>query len=257
MKIVIAGSGNVATHLGTGLAAGGHKIIQVISRNATSGSWLSKKLQCPYSDILPNRILKADLYLIAVNDSSIDEVAGKIPYRDRIAIHTSGSIPLKVLSEKFTNAGVLYPVQTFSVKRKLTLRKIPLCIEATQPRLQKKLERLAGSLSRHIYCVSSSQRLILHLAAVLTNNFSNHLFTLASKLLEEHQLNTDLIRPLFLETALKVQKHDPKLMQTGPAIRGDTTVIEKHLELLQKHPGLRAIYQLLTDSIENLQGPRL
>ena len=120
--------------------------------------------------------------------------------------------------------------------------------------MNRKIHALLKPLSKHIYEINSSQRKVLHLAAVLANNFSNHLFALSSRLLKDHGMTPDLLKPLILETAKKVQKHSPEEMQTGPAIRGDVNVIDAHLELLKGQPQLEAIYKLLTSSIENLRG---
>jgi hypothetical protein len=42
-------------------------------------------------------------------------------------------------------------------------------------------------------------------------------------------------------------------MQTGPAIRGDQSTIDIHLDLLSGKPELKELYQKLSQSIVNLQ----
>jgi predicted short-subunit dehydrogenase-like oxidoreductase (DUF2520 family) len=89
------------------------------------------------------------------------------------------------------------------------------------------------------------------------NNFSNHLFTLAEELLIKKKLSFELLRPLIAETAEKVMKSPPSQAQTGPAKRGDTVILQRHLEMLEKDTVLQAIYLLLSNSIEEKHGPRL
>jgi hypothetical protein len=49
---------------------------------------------------------------------------------------------------------------------------------------------------------------------------------------------------------LRIREISPSASQTGPAIRHDKETIKKQLELLEDHPQLKAVYQLLTESIE-------
>jgi hypothetical protein len=67
--------------------------------------------------------------------------------------------------------------------------------------------------------------------------------------LEENNLSFDLIRPIILETAEKVQKQVPITVQTGPAIREDLTTQQKHLKFISNKPDLQQIYQLLSHEI--------
>jgi hypothetical protein len=62
-------------------------------------------------------------------------------------------------------------------------------------------------------------------------------------------LDFKLLIPLIQETALSVTKLSPSKAQTGPAVRNDSSTIEKHLQLLKKYPDLEQIYKLFTESI--------
>ena len=57
----------------------------------------------------------------------------------------------------------------------------------------------------------------------------------------------DILKPLILETASKIDEISPFEAQTGPARRNDTKTIEKHKILLLKNQ--KEIYTLLTDFI--------
>jgi predicted short-subunit dehydrogenase-like oxidoreductase (DUF2520 family) len=43
-------------------------------------------------------------------------------------------------------------------------------------------------------------------------------------------------------------------MQTGPAKRGDTEILDEHIQLLKDNPKLQQIYKLLSESIEKESG---
>ena len=114
------------------------------------------------------------------------------------------------------------------------------------------IRSIADRLSERIIELSSVQRKALHIAAVFACNFTNHLFALSKELLEKQNLEFNLLRPLIAETANRIQLNDPESVQTGPAIRGDKTTINAHLELLRDTPELMELYERLSQSIVNL-----
>lgn len=118
-----------------------------------------------------------------------------------------------------TYYGVLYPLQTFTKKRDLDFKEIPLCIEASNPEVLEVLRGLTRLLSVRVEEISSEKRKTLHLAAVFANNFVNHLYGIAGQILEQEGLDFSLLRPLIFETAHKVMLMTPENAQTGPARR--------------------------------------
>ena len=113
----------------------------------------------------------------------------------------------------------------------------------------KTLQKLAKSISDNVNKINSEQRKTIHLAAVFACNFSNHLYTIASEILENNKLSFDILKPLIEETALKIKNNHPSQMQTGPAIRGDKKIMDQHLKLLSKDKKLQTIYKLMSQSI--------
>lgn len=256
MKIVLIGSGNVATHLGKALKKAGHNILQVYSRSETSAKTLAKKLSCSFTSDIKSISKKSDIYIVALRDEAIKSFLQKFSSTEKIIVHTSGSVSLKAFGEKFKNCGVLYPVQTFSIKHPVNFKNIPVCIEASNENA-KKITSLTKTISRKIYSINSEQRKKIHLAAVFANNFSNHLFAIAEDILSDEKISFEILRPLILETARKIQKHSPLEMQTGPAKRGDVSVIEEHLKMLDNKKQFKEIYKLISDSISETSGVRL
>jgi predicted short-subunit dehydrogenase-like oxidoreductase (DUF2520 family) len=99
--------------------------------------------------------------------------------------------------------------------------------------------------------ISSEQRSIIHLAAVFSCNFTNHMYVLAEEILKKNNMSFDILKPLLMETVAKIKDHDPNEIQTGPARRNDLPVIEKHLQMLAQFPEYAEIYKLITQSIVN------
>lgn len=257
MKIVLIGSGNIATHIGQACVNSGHRIIQVFGRTKSTTKRIANKFKAIAIFEKSDLSLSADLYLIAVPDREIKLAASIIPSLEKIVAHTSGAVSISILPKRFKHAGVLYPLQTMTAGQKVRYSEIPFCIEGRSQMAVRSLNRLASSISNKVVTMDSDSRSWLHLSAVLVNNFPNHLYTLARQLLEERGIEFDLLKPLITETARKIMHAEPFDMQTGPARRGDAAVIDKHLKLLEQEPRLAAIYRLLSDSIEEQHGPML
>ncbi|PST81765.1 DUF2520 domain-containing protein [Pedobacter yulinensis] len=249
MKIVIAGSGNVATQLGRALLGAGFPVAQVWSPTYANAAELAARLGAAAVAEAGGLDRDADLYVLAVKDDAIPAVAAGLAGVPGMVVHTSGTTPMHVLS-KLPAHGVFYPLQTFSRFREIDFSDVPLCLEAGSTAVLEGLRTLAGRLSSRVYEVSSAQRRSLHVAAVFANNFSNHLFSIAAGVLNDSNLPFDLLRPLIRETAAKVQDGMPAEMQTGPAIRGDQQTIDRHLGMLQYKPEWARLYLDLSESIK-------
>lgn len=249
INIVILGSGNVATLLGTSLSKAGYNIIQVWSRNLEHAEALAKLLHAQFTDDIGQVVDSADLYILSISDDAIPSVVSKIKPINGIIVHTSGSTSIDIFRDKFSHYGVFYPFQTFSIGKDVDFKKVPILIEGSESTSLSALKSVALSISDKVQECSSDQRKILHIAAVFACNFTNYFYTISQKLLEENGLAFDLIRPLILETALKVQEIMPGEAQTGPAARNDLSIINSHLEQLKNEPELSAIYRLLSDQI--------
>jgi predicted short-subunit dehydrogenase-like oxidoreductase (DUF2520 family) len=249
MRITLIGSGNVATHLGAAFKNAGHTIVQVYSRDMKNASLLAYHVKAEAIDHLKNINAETDLFLIAVNDDAIDTIAAELAPYGKLIIHTSGSTPLRALLDHTPDAGVFYPLQTFSKTKEVNFKTVPLCIEGADEHITGLLEQLAQTVSNIVYRVDSEKRKILHLAAVFACNFPNYLYFAAGQLLQQHGLDFNLLRPLILETAEKVQEHLPAGVQTGPAIRKDEKTMEAHLQLLTVNPELQHLYAMLSQLI--------
>ena len=249
MNIVILGSGNAATHFARQFQKIGQQVVQIYSKTKANANALAFDLHCAAIDQLSELDLNADLYLIAVADKAIIPIIEALPPNLKgIVIHCSGATDLAVLN-RFKNAGVIYPPQSLSKDKAVDFSTVPLCIEGNTDENSAMLLQLARNLSPHsIYC-TSEQRLAIHLASVLVNNFSNILYQMAYELLTENNLSFDLIKPIIRETAEKAQNHIPITVQTGPAIRQDSKTMKKHLQFISNKPNLQQIYQLLSQEI--------
>lgn len=250
ISVVILGAGNVGTHLFKGF--NNAKDINVIQ-------WYNRSLSAiePYKNLVAltddvQTLKDADIYILAVSDDVIPELSSKLPFEDKLVVHTSGSANVYELDMKHKR-GVLYPLQSFSKTAEMDFTNVPICIETVDKKSYPLLKKVAVSLGSPTKRINSDQRRVLHLAAVFVNNFTNQLYRIGHEITESEGAEFDLLKPLILETAKKVQELSPYKAQTGPALRDDKKTIKKHLKTIENEQH-KAIYELLTESIQITHG---
>lgn len=253
-RVVLIGAGNVATHLGVALQKAGHEVAQVYSRTEASASALAGRLNVPYIIDLSQLCEEADLYIVSVKDDVLSSllpivVKGK---EKALFVHTAGSMPMNVWEGIAPRHGVLYPMQTFSKQREMDFSTVSFFVEANGKADLEMLKELASSLGAKVYEANSEQRMSLHVAAVFACNFANHMYALSASLLNKYGMPFESMLPLIDETARKVHQLEPKEAQTGPAVRRDATVMNKHLELLAEEPQLRDLYEIISKNIQTI-----
>ena len=247
INVVLLGAGNVGTHLYRALNKSNDiALLQWYNRSANAMKEAKGKVELT-TEI--DTIKEADLYLLAVSDSSIALLSNELGKRKGLVAHTAGSIPMHVL-DKHLNHGVFYPLQTFSKQKEVDFHKIPLCLEANTAQNLLLLEQVAKAPGGPVYTIDSTQRKALHIAAVFVNNFVNHLYSVGEQICEEHQVPFSVLHPLILETADKIKSLSPEAAQTGPALRGDQLVLNEHLKQLTKTTH-KELYSIISAAIQH------
>ncbi len=248
-EVVIIGSGHVAESLAQAMAERGMRLVQLWARNGVRAQEIAALAGCGWSD-RPEELAAADLYLLAVSDRAVAEVAATLPIPEgAVVAHTAGSVPLEALPAKFARRAVFYPLQTFTRGRRVDWNEVPIFLEASTPEVYAELEALARRLSRHVLPADSARRARLHLAAVFAGNFANHMYALGDRLLRDAGLDFGVLKPLIAETTAKaLAAASPAAVQTGPAVRGDRPTQERHVALLGDER-LQDIYRSISQSI--------
>ena len=248
MKVVIIGSGNIATVLGRKIKDAGNEIVQVISKTKANAEQLASILNSTAEDDLLKINPDADLYILAVSDTHINGVAGEINLPGKLIVHTAGSVSKEVLNKNGAHFGVIYPIQTLKKEMEI-FPPIPILVDGETPEIIEFLKRFCLQWTDIVEVADDDKRLKMHIAAVIANNFTNYLFTMAEQFCENEGLNFSTLFPLIKETCLKIEKTSPSLVQTGPALRKDISTIKLHLDHLENYPNLKGIYKVLSSSI--------
>lgn len=251
-RIAILGAGNVAWHLAPALEDAGHEITEVYARDIEKAGQITARVySAEPKDDLDFSDSKAQIFILAVKDAAIPEVADEVILPEgSILVHTSGTMPLNMLdysSASFT--GILYPLQSFTIGRKVELDEVPFLLEAGDEETLQKLKKLAKSLSPLTYTVRSKDRKGVHVAAVFASNFTNHMIRIAEEIMRRQGLDFEMLKPLIIETISKSLQIGAKNAQTGPAIREDYETLEDHHRFLNFNESLAEIYKLISQDI--------
>jgi predicted short-subunit dehydrogenase-like oxidoreductase (DUF2520 family) len=248
-NISFAGAGRVASALCMELIAAGHTIDIIVAGSEKSSRSLAGRCNSKWSTTLdfPE---SSDLIIVSVPDHKLPEVLKGITCgKKTVVVHTAGSIGLNVFPDTLPLTGVLYPLQTFSKERKVSFNGLPFFIESPSEESLSMLENVVASIDGRSFKVDSEHRILLHLAAVFTCNFTNHMLTAGNDIAAKAGFRFDVLMPLLSETIQKAIELGPEKSQTGPALRNDINTIEKHLDLLSFSPEFQSVYREVTRSI--------
>ncbi len=253
------GTGNLAFHLSAALRKAKCKLVQVVGTNKSKTEQFAKQNGfSSFTHSLTEIDSSADVCFICVNDDKIEEISRKIKLPGKLVLHCSGTIPLKTLYPISENCAVLYPLYTFSTSDKtVDFKKVPLFVETANQKSKLRLMNIAKKLSSSITQLDSVQREKLHLAAVISANFSNYLFQLAWDYLQKERVpHVKRLIPLLEKTIEKLNHNQPAISQTGPARRGDVKTIRKHISLLKNHSEQQVVYRLFSKLIQQHFQPK-
>ncbi len=251
MKVVIAGTGNVAVVLSAIIQRAGHEIVQVLSRNEDNAKSLASKYNARSGTLLDNEFAEADIYIIALTDAALESIEKVKGLKNKLIVHTAGSVPMDVLKSCSSRYGVLYPLQTLS-KETERPPEIPFLVEGNSNETLQEITEFARTLSDKVIPSTDNERLNYHIAAVLVGNFTNHLMAMAETFCEKEKIDFNLLLPLINEVTQKANHFSPREVQTGPAIREDIVTLNRHLQKLSPHVDLKYIYLKLSESILKL-----
>lgn len=255
----IIGSGRMASYLIHAFSLAGMTPTGMISRNAESGKKLSARYRVPFYETAESVSDRIDIWFLAVPDDAIVEVALTMSEvcSNAILVHCSGAFDTSQIVSFHPQSACFYPLQTFSGDIPAALDEIPILISAPDGLLSESLTRLGQKISKKVQTIDDSDRLVVHLAAVFANNFTNLMLRLSEDVLESRELAIDLLFRLMQETVDKAKRIGPDAAQTGPAQRGDVKTLARHREwLASRQPQLLTMYDLCTEFITKMR-PKL
>ena len=245
-RMAIIGYGNVGSFLARRFEEKGLEVIR-FSRKA-------RKEECASQEDYDGDF---DLSLITVPDDSIEALSASLSVTRGIMAHSSGTVSIEAIHPKHGRSAIFYPLMSIKSDSSFDLDTIPFCLEAKNEKDVDELRSFAQRIQLNYRFLNSSERAKIHLAAVISQNFSNHLYHWAWNTLKEENIDFEILKPLLLQHLKGLESQvDPALKQTGPAVRGDQQTIKNHLKQI-KEPSYQALYKSLSDLIQKTHEEKL
>ena len=209
-----------------------HELLQLAGRDPARTAEVARLLNLPFTSPINSVRKDADIYVVAIGDDALYSIGDWFQLERKLVVHTAGSVPKDVLRTVSKNYGVLYPLQSLKADLNL-LPEIPFLVDGNTPDDLALIRDFASSLSGKVEMADDEMRLKLHVAAVVVNNFCNHLYTLTEKYCEQEHLPFELLHPLISETANRLTYLSAGKAQTGPALRRDQSTVARQLVVLK------------------------
>lgn len=249
MTFSIIGTGNTAWFMATRLAAEGFSCMGIYGRNVESAKALADQIGTNAFDLSNGVNDDADICVLAVSDHAIKEVAELLSLKKGVLVHTAGAVNVNTIKNAAAHTGVIWPVYSIVKNNLPTTREVPTVWEASDDVAKNIIATAANAITNIAREADSNQRISLHLTAVLSNNFTNHLFAIAEQICKEKELPFTLLHPIIQQSVNRLATASPATQQTGPAKRHDTATMRHQVEMLQQHPEWQRIYEAISVSI--------
>lgn len=252
MNYNLIGSGNTAWFFASKLSAAGHRCLGIYSRNKQTATELAREINTTVYEGLNELTDGADACIIGISDHAIANIASQLSFKETVLLHTAGSVDMSALGDAATHKGVIWPIYSILKQKLPEHRNIPTVFEASSDKARETISGICQTFTNILNEATAEQRRWLHLSAVLSNNFTNHLMTVAESVCKAQGIPFSMLIPILQQTFERVQSASPHDVQTGPARRHDDITIRKHMDMLQSHSDWQTIYQAITSSIENM-----
>ncbi len=246
----LIGTGNMAWFLAQRLTAAGLECKGVYGRDTDAADALATAVGAKVFKRIEEIEDVYDCCIIAISDHAIAAVSRQLMFKDTVVVHTAGSVSLEHVP--LPNKAVLWFIYSILKDNFPAHRNIPAIYEASNAIAQDTVLQLARAISDVSYEADQQQRQWLHLTAVTSNNFTNHLLAIAEQLCVSRGLPFSLLLPIIEQTFERVSTTSPFDTQTGPAKRGDDNTIAQHVAILQQHPLWQEVYRAISASIADM-----
>ena len=264
ISVSFIGYGNLAYRLSIAFKTAGIEVPYICGRDCEKAGKLAHILNKPEyaaTTLVKTKAISilssiegSSIVLLAVPDDTIANIAQKslneiqgVKEGKVTLLHSSGASDMALLSD-IPYHGVLYPLMTLSKTKPIDMGLIPFFLEYSDNSVKEKLFEICSAIGAEYKVSDSAERLRLHLAAVYVSNFVNYLLGLAYDISAPNQM---FLVPLAIETIRKAFLYGhPKMVQTGPAKRGDIETLRKHMELLESMPEHKFIYKAISKLIQ-------
>jgi predicted short-subunit dehydrogenase-like oxidoreductase (DUF2520 family) len=256
-RIAIVGPGRLGSALALDLTRAGYCISEIISgstvasrRNARA---LAKKVHAQVR--ISGALLDGDLVWFCVPDREIARAARQlvdaVDWKGKTALHSSGALAsdeLRLLRLRGAAVASVHPLMTFVRGSVPSLHGVPFALEGDRAALRV-ARRIVQDLGAVAFSISRKKKLAYHAWGAFASPLLIGLLATGEKVAHAAGLSTAAARrkmlPILRQTLANYAKLGPAGAFSGPIVRGDAAVVQRHLRELKNIPGAREVYVAL------------
>jgi len=247
--VALIGPGRLGQAVGRLLAAAGHPIRAVISREARRAEAAAAFIGTPEAATTELQALHGcGIVFLTLPDDQLGPMSRRLcleglSERGRVFIHCSGLHPAATIKPSGSQhqALSLHPLQTFATPQTgfSALPGTPWSVEGDAEALPLG-EVLVRDLRGEPFRLAAVQKPLYHAAASVTANYQAALFRVACGMFEQCGFEPldarRLLTPLFVTSSSNIAELGPEQALTGPIARGDVQTVAAQLEALKPLP---------------------
>ncbi len=249
MEIGIIGAGRVGGALAIALSEKNFPVC-LANRHKESADFIASVSKARSISI--EDAARCKVVLLTVTDSAIKSVAKQIAdfvSKEQVVIHTSGALSSKEISFLNARVGSLHPLKSFANPEDAakSLKGTIFTFEGSK-KAEEAAKKIVSIVNGRFIKINPNDKVLYHLAAVLTANYTVTLFSLSQEILTSIGFSDEDAKESLL-TLVKgvvrnIEKNGVDNALTGPILRGDVETIRMHLNAI-KDKTLKDIYIFL------------
>jgi predicted short-subunit dehydrogenase-like oxidoreductase (DUF2520 family) len=258
--VAIIGTGNFGSALALSLQRVGYIIEAVIARSRGASLKHAQRLakQVGARAVTNPSVLRAGLIWFCVPDAEIARaaraLAGKIEWKGRFALHSSGALTsdeLGALRSSGAAVASVHPLMTFVRGSQPSLAGVPFALEGDAAAVRV-ARRVIEDVGGDAYPIRKRDKAAYH----AWGTFASPLFTALLAATEQVATLAGVNRkaakrrmiPILLQTLANYAAFDAADAFSGPIIRGDVDTVKRHMRVLRGMPAAREVYSALARS---------
>lgn len=243
MKVGFIGAGKVGFSLGKYFSVNDIKLSGYYSQNYNSAKHAAEFTNSKAYDKLENIVIESDMLFITTPDDEIKKIwqsIKKFQIKDKLVIHTSGSLSSNIFSDikgKGAFGYSVHPMFPFSDKYNTykQLNNAYFSIEGDEKYLET-LKTFIEKLGNHVLIIDSDKKALYHLANVMVSNLVLSVISIGESYLVkcgvDKSIAVQALYPLIYANVVNIKNKGTTNSLTGPIERGDLGTIKHHIEAM-------------------------
>ena len=236
MKIGFIGAGHVGFSLSKWINLKHNCVKGIYSKNIDDSKECANFSISEYYKDLKELVLNCDTLFLTVNDDSIKDIVEellKLNIKDKILIHTSGSLSSSVFKELNINNDCysIHPIYAFSDKYESYkhLDDIYFTLEGSNNHL----DELNKLFNNKIVIIDNDKKKKYHLACSMISNMVCGIVDISEELFKEIGIeDRNIYMPLFKNISNNILEYGALSSLTGPIVRNDIETVKGHINNL-------------------------